>query len=564
MAHTGTCHVMFGIQKTNLRARLREHPRLFWVYSIVSAALFGSGVLIAFSISSASQWKPTWLFVVLAVGAAMQPILGARKSTGHQIDAALLILIIAAVLLGPAPAVLIGVLSVFVMWLVIPIQNSRTGRDADNVLVDRRKIQQPRKSSSTSWVSTIRKFLHDWVGNQQKFSNLLANLADYTWFPLAAGLVFSAIAKKPVAADSFHLTFYLAFIAAYATATFLNSTFLLIANRCLDDIPLRETFREEVRPTIRTHEATLILAVITANLYLQLGVIGAIFSAAALYVYDRVLIQELNLRSRARELEIAHDDLKTAYDEVTAAYAKLRGSHLATVKALAKALTHRDGTTAEHAGRCDEMAIQFLKVIMGGKELDYGLTLGVMLHDVGKIGVPDSILQKPAKLTDEEWKTMKSHPQKGFEITEDLDFLDKGRELILHHHERYDGTGYPDGLKAEEIPIEARALTIVDSYDAMTSVRPYRKDPLSHEAAATELVRNMGTQFDPDLVELFIALIEAGNLGTEVKALRPQADLADESTLALWQSLNSLKPRESPDDQAGVKSKRKSKAKVRK
>ena len=133
------------------------------------------------------------------------------------------------------------------------------------------------------------------------------------------------------------------------------------------------------------------------------------------------------------------------------------------------------------------------------------LDLLAQVHDLGKLGIPDSILFKEVPLTDEEWEIMRTHPEKGYRIAiSSFDLLDIA-DLILKHHERWGGEGYPLGLKGRDIPIECRILSIVDTFDAMTSNRPYRK-ALSKDTAIAELKRCAGTQFDPNLVKIFLSV----------------------------------------------------------
>jgi energy-coupling factor transport system substrate-specific component len=134
-----------------------------------------------------------------------------------------------------------------------------------------------------------------------------------------------------------------------------------------------------------------------------------------------------------------------------------------------------------------------------------------LLHDIGKIGITDSVLNKPGKLTDEEYELMKSHVTKGAEILKDFTLIDKVWEGALYHHERYDGKGYVHGLKAEEIPINARIIGIADAFDAMTANRVYRKKQ-SFDYVLSELKKGRGTQFDPQLVDIMLKLIEEGKI----------------------------------------------------
>ena len=154
------------------------------------------------------------------------------------------------------------------------------------------------------------------------------------------------------------------------------------------------------------------------------------------------------------------------------------------------------------------MRVTYFSMVMG-KQLGlsdaemYDLELSALFHDIGKIGTPDAVLNKPSRLTDEEFDIMKDHPSKSYEILKDFDVFEKVARNAKHHHERYDGRGYPDQLKAEEIPVYARIILIADTFDAMTSTRVYRKG-LPHEVAFNELVEFSGSQFDPGLVKHFI------------------------------------------------------------
>ena len=130
-----------------------------------------------------------------------------------------------------------------------------------------------------------------------------------------------------------------------------------------------------------------------------------------------------------------------------------------------------------------------------------------MLHDLGKIGIIDSILKKPDKLNDEEWEVMKSHPKRALEILEPLKFLSVEKGIIVHHHERLDGKGYPDGIKGGEIPLGARIMAVADTFDAMNSHRAYR-EPVPRDIIISELKKVSGSQLDPAIVEVFLQLLE--------------------------------------------------------
>ncbi len=167
--------------------------------------------------------------------------------------------------------------------------------------------------------------------------------------------------------------------------------------------------------------------------------------------------------------------------------------------AMISALDLRDTETQWHSRRVAVYAARLAKQLgIEGEEL-LAVERGSLLHDVGKIGVSDTILLKPTKLTKEDWIEMQKHSEFGYQILENISFLGDARTLVLQHHERWDGNGYPKGLKGSEIYIGARIFAAIDTYDAMTSDRPYRK-ALSHEIACQEINTMSGTQFDPDIV----------------------------------------------------------------
>lgn len=176
------------------------------------------------------------------------------------------------------------------------------------------------------------------------------------------------------------------------------------------------------------------------------------------------------------------------------------------VQALLAALSERDYIANGHADRLDELCMKMGEAIGLDKHRLTALSLVAQVHDLGKVGIPDNILFKKDRLTDEEWVIMRQHPEKGYRIAQTSPELNQVADLILRHHEKWDGSGYPLGLKEEEIPLECRILAIVDAYDAMTNDRPYRR-ALTREEALEELKRNSGSQFDPNLVELFLSIV---------------------------------------------------------
>ncbi|MHB9052367.1 MAG: HD domain-containing phosphohydrolase, partial [Thermoleophilia bacterium] len=192
-------------------------------------------------------------------------------------------------------------------------------------------------------------------------------------------------------------------------------------------------------------------------------------------------------------------------------FSDLEQAYLETVLTLANAVEAKDTYTKNHADNVSRMAVLVGKELgLSDNELE-DIRYGGVLHDVGKIGVPDSILNKPGKLTDEEWVQMRAHTAIGADILKPVPRLRGAADIVRHHHERYDGNGYPDGLAGADIPIGARILTAVDSYSAMVDKRSY-KAARPHEDAVAELKRCAGSQFDPRVVDAFLVLFDCGAL----------------------------------------------------
>ena len=179
----------------------------------------------------------------------------------------------------------------------------------------------------------------------------------------------------------------------------------------------------------------------------------------------------------------------------------------AVVDVLSSALDVRDKMTHRHARRVARMST-FVALEMDLTELEVlQIEYAAALHDIGKIGVADSILHKKDSLEPQEWLEMKRHSELGYQILNGIDFLHDAAEIVYSHHERFDGRGYPRGLKGEEMPLGARVFAVVDAYDAMTSRRPYR-DAISQDEAVEEILKNSGTQFDPIIVAAFLRMLE--------------------------------------------------------
>lgn len=230
------------------------------------------------------------------------------------------------------------------------------------------------------------------------------------------------------------------------------------------------------------------------------------------------LLGVLDVNDKRSGERLSQNDLKlltTLASQVSVAlenarlYHVLQENALRTVQALAFSLEAKDHYTSGHSARVTEYAVQVANR-MGLTPADVDqLRYAGQLHDVGKIGVSEAILKKPASLTEDEYQSIQQHPVIGERIIEPLEFLGQVGSIIRSHHERWDGRGYPDGLKAHQIPRLTRIMTIADSYDAMTSERPYRSAK-SIDEAVHEITRCRGTQFDPEVTDVFLEVLREG------------------------------------------------------
>jgi putative nucleotidyltransferase with HDIG domain len=229
-----------------------------------------------------------------------------------------------------------------------------------------------------------------------------------------------------------------------------------------------------------------------AKTSLQLG--ASDFITKPLNIRELPIIIERNLLRR--KLEVAR--LKEREAAVL----------LEAIKALASAVDAKDPYTARHSMRVSRLAFALADAVGLAPDERYVLDLAAWMHDVGKIGVPDRILTKPAGLVAAEMEIIKLHPTKGGEIVGQIEELALVADAIRHHHERVDGRGYPDGLRGEAIPLTSRIIHVADAFEAMTSDRSYRQN-LTRPIALSELLRHSGSQFDPELVKRFIKVIDA-------------------------------------------------------
>ena len=217
------------------------------------------------------------------------------------------------------------------------------------------------------------------------------------------------------------------------------------------------------------------------------------------------------------ELEKKKKELEKRLTEIEELHKKEQETYYQIVMSLAHEVCEKDPYTSGHLEGVERLGVMTAEEMgfdLSGRKKDI-LVAALHLHDVGKIGIPDHILKKPGSLTEEEWKIMRQHPVKGAKILEPLTDFKEVANIVLHHHEFYNGKGYPDGLSREQIPIEARIIAVVDAFHAIVSTRCYSKGR-SVTIAFKELERAAGTQFDPVVVQAFIRAYQRTYRGRQV------------------------------------------------
>lgn len=239
------------------------------------------------------------------------------------------------------------------------------------------------------------------------------------------------------------------------------------------------------------------------------------FICVPMRVKERIL-GVLNINSRDVQHEFDLRDLRLLSilaDQAAVALANLEleqrmhESYVGIVRTLSRAIDAKDSYTHEHGERSARYARLAAESLGVPESLIVFIEHAAMMHDIGKVGIPDALLHKPSRLSDAEFEVMKAHPRIGEKIISPIEFLAPVATMILTHHEHWDGTGYPEGLKGDEIPMGSRIVAIIDAYDAMTSDRPYRQ-AMPAEKAWAELRKFAGTQFDPSVVDVFIRVLE--------------------------------------------------------
>ena len=407
--------------------------------------VLGAALFVSVVTSSAAEWEPVelvFLLSVLAVGSDMLTV----EIRGVRVSGSFLALVLAMALLGPAPAAAIGAFS--------------AGVDA---LVSRR-----------SW------------------DRALNNIATFATFPVVGALLIEAtIGDSPVGgADA--LGFAAVVLLVFMITNFLNFAMVAAFHRASFGIGFGDSVRSVYVTVLPSEFATGLLTAGVAFSYGQIGVGAVGLLAVVLFVFQYLLRAGVQAYERGEELSNRTREL-----------ASLQMGLLTTV---VQTLSMRDAMTARHSAAVARYAREVAQMLgVPEREVEV-IHTAALLHDIGKFILPDSVLFADRKLTDEEWELIKLHPEQGAKLVERIEGYGPVAEIVMHHHEKYAGGGYPAGIAGEEIPLGARILSVADTYDVMTARDSYRR-PVSSEAALAELRRVAGTQLDPTIVEVFERMV---------------------------------------------------------
>ena len=402
--------------------------------------------LVALSTTEARDWTPVelvLLLLVLAIGSDVLTI----EFRGIRISGSFLALVLAMALLGPAPAAVIGVVA--------------TAIDA--------------------------------VFYRRPWHRNLMNLAVWAWFPIIGALIIEAWAGEAAPGTENALGFAGLVGVVFMITNFLNFVMVAGSLHLSREVSFRESLTSVFITVLPSQFATALLTAGIAFSYQRLGVGAVGLAAVVLFVFQYLLKAGVEAYDRGEQLQQRTKEL-----------ASLQFGLINTVM---QTLSMRDAMTARHSAAVARYARELARLLgLSEHEQELIHTAG-LFHDIGKFIFPDSILVADRKLTDEEWETVKLHPEQGAKLVRRIEGYGPVADIVLSHHERIDGRGYPYGLDGDSIPLGSRILAAADTYDVMTARDSYR-DPVSSEEALNELRRVAGTQLDPIVVEKFVEMIE--------------------------------------------------------
>jgi putative nucleotidyltransferase with HDIG domain len=328
-----------------------------------------------------------------------------------------------------------------------------------------------------------------WLGSREEAHYLLSNLAAYCWFPLIGAAGFAAV-RHDLGLNPGMPGFYVAVFGLFFVALCLNFAWVAVYSSHVTGEPILELTRRVLPPVLPSEVVSAVFAVGLVKFYEDIGLIALAFFALLLGTFQYILRELLVSQQRADQL------------------ASFQVGMLST---LAHTLDLRDRMTARHSAAVARYAREMARASGCSEEEQELVHTAGLLHDLGKFVFPDAILKGEGKLTDEQWEIVKSHPEQGARLVAEIDGYGPVAEIILAHHERIDGRGYPYGLSGGQIPKLARMISVADTYDVMTARDSYR-EPVTSELAVEELRRVAGAQLDAEYVEVFAELIGANDV----------------------------------------------------
>jgi putative nucleotidyltransferase with HDIG domain len=333
--------------------------------------------------------------------------------------------------------------------------------------------------------------LAGWLGYKSEWNYRIFNLFTYAAFPLAGGMLFHVLVKE-LGLTASDPVFYVCVFGLFQVALAIN--FLMIAS--YGSYVERTPFSEKLRvlpPVLPSEFASAMLAVAVAFIFHIIGIAAIALFGVVLVTFQYLLGQLLLSQRRAEELELRSKQLASF--------------QVGMLSAMLRTLDLRDQMTARHSAAVARYSRAIAQRAGYSRREEELVHIAALLHDIGKFILPDRILKANVPLTDEDWMLIKRHPQQGARVVSSLDGYGPVAEIILAHHERIDGKGYPRGLAGDEIPELARIISVADTYDVMTARDSYRT-PMSSYDAIVELRRVAGKQLDARFVEIFVELLE--------------------------------------------------------
>src|ERR1700749_3851923 len=424
----------------------------------------------AFWRAPSANWNLPLFFILL--GFSVFSDLTAISTTSKvKISGSFLALVLAMVFLGGTPAAVIGVLTILAGWL--------RWRDEGHYLLN--------------------------------------NLLTYATFPLVSGILFHEIVVEGHVTEN-DASFYALIFGVFLVALAINFTMIASYSCYLDRSSFFNKVRTALFPLLPSELAAALMAVGVAYLYVQVGLAGVAMFGVVLVTFQYLLGALLVSQQRAEELELRSKQLASF--------------QVGMLSAMLRTLDLRDQMTARHSAAVARYSRAIAQRAGFSRREEELVHIAALLHDIGKFILPDRILKANVPLTEEDWMLIRRHPQQGARVVSALDGYGPVADIILAHHERIDGKGYPPGLKGDEIPELARIISVSDTYDVMTARDSYRT-PMSSQDAIAELRRVAGKQLDARFVEVFIELLEGQDVSFQhAEAADFEKELALESRIA--------------------------------